>query len=325
MPRPGRVLITGGAGFLGSHLARRLRTLGVEVRLLDDLSGAPEGNLPRELAPELLFRGDVRDEALLRRAVRDCEAVVHLADRPVSANDPTEGFGVNTQGTLALMRACQDLKVPRVVLASSCSVYGSTGAPPLSEGRPPGPVSLVGASKASAEALVRVFAEQGALHAVVLRFFHVYGPGRITSRTPGVLALFGREVASGRPPQVHGSGELLRDFVHVEDGVEALRLALERKVANWTVANVGTGVGTSLRTAAEAVAAALGRLDLEPVSVDPPPGPSVNAFADLRAARASLGFSPKIGLVEGLQRKDFHLPLPPSSGGHEGTTSTAVP
>lgn len=307
---PSKVLVTGGAGFVGAHLVRRLVALGVDVRVLDDLSGGRETNLPASLRSGPGFvRGDLRDEAAVARAVEGCEAVVHLADRPVPSASPLEGFDVNVLGTLLLLRAASAARVRRVVLASSCSVYGSTGAPPLAETRPPGPVSLVGASKLGAEAVVRAAAEAGSFQAVVLRFFHVYGPGRITSPTPGVLALFGGEVAAGRPPQVHGSGEVLRDFVHVDDALQALRLALERRVGNWTLANVGTGVGTSIRAAAEAVSAALGRLDLEPVSVEPPPGPEVSSFADLRYARTALGFEPQVTFQAGLARKDFHLPL----------------
>lgn len=309
MPLPSRVLITGGAGFLGTHLARRLLGLGVGVRLFDDLSGGREANLPPELAAEELIRGDVRDERALARAMEGCEAVVHLADRPVPPETPAEGMDVNVRGTLSVSRASQAAQVTRLVHASSCAVYGAAGAPPLAEGRPPGPVTLVGASKVGGEAIVRSFAEQGAFQAVALRFFHVYGPGRITSPTPGVLALFGREVAGGRPPKVHGAGEVKRDFVHVDDAVSALRLALERRLGDWTLVNIGTGVGTSLRVAAEEVASALGRVDLEPESVDPPKGPSVSSFADTRYARSALGFEPKVGLLEGLARKDFHLPI----------------
>ncbi len=309
MTLPSRVLITGGAGFLGAHLSRRLLELGVEVRLFDDLSGGRESNLPPGLPPGRLLRGDVRDEVALASAMEGCPAVVHLADRPVPAGSPTEGMDVNVRGTLAVMRACRAAKVARVVHASACSVYGTSGSPPMAETRPPGPVTLTGASKVGGEAIVRAFAEEGAFQAVALRFFHVYGPGRVTSPTPGVLALFGREVAEGRPPQVHGAGEITRDFVHVEDAVNAMRLSLERRVGNWTLANVGTGVGTPLRAAAEAVATALGRVDIEPESVAAPPGPAVSAVADMRYARSALGFEPRIGFAEGLARKDFHLPI----------------
>lgn len=308
MPLPTRVLVTGGAGFLGSHLVRRLVRLGVEVRVLDDLSGGSLEALPPEVRERGFHRGDVRDASVLASAVDGCEAVVHLAARPVPWDGPEEGYDVGVRGTLALLRVARDRGVARLVHASSSSIYGVAGAPPQGEGRAPGPVSLGGACKVASEATVRAFAEAGAFQAVVLRFFHVYGPGRARSPSPGVLVRFGREVAAGRPPQVHGSGEVLRDFVHVDDAVEAVRLSLERRLGSWTLANVGTGVGTNLRDAAEAVATALGRPDLDPISVDPPPGPRVSAFADLRYSRSSLGFLPKVTLSEGLGRKDFHLP-----------------
>lgn len=309
MPLPKHVLITGGAGFLGVHLSNRLVALGAEVRVLDDLSSGHREALPPALGGDRFFRGDAREAATVAKAAAGCDAVVHLADRPVLPADPAEGFSVNVLGTLAVLRAAKEVGAARVVHASSCSVYGASGAPPFLETKPTGPVSLVGASKAGAESVVRAFAEQGAFQAVALRFFHVYGRGRVSSPVPGVLAHFGQEVAAGRPPQVHGSGETTRDFLHVDDAVEALRLALERRVGSWTVVNVGSGVSTSIRSAAEAVCTALGRIDLEPVSVDPPAGPAVNSFADMRYARTALGFEPRIALGDGLARRDFHLPF----------------
>jgi UDP-glucose 4-epimerase len=305
MSLPKRVLVTGGAGFLGAHLIPKLRSLGVEVRVLDDLSSGARSALPSDLPGADVFVGDVRDTPLLARATNGCETVVHLADRPFAR----EGLDVGTKGTLAVLEAAKSAGVARVVLASSCSVYGASGSAPFLETRAPGPVSQEGAVKVSAEAILRSFAEQGAFQAVALRFFHVYGRGRISSPTPGVLARFGQEVAAGRPPQVFGSGEVTRDFVHVDDAVEAIRLALERRLGAWTVANVGTGVATSIRSAAESVCEALGRLDLEPVSVDPPPGPLLSSFADLRYARTVLGFQPQVPVAKGLARKDFHLPF----------------
>lgn len=310
---PKRVLVTGGAGFLGTHLVRRLVELGVDVAVLDDLSSGHREAMPPAVRQGHLTVGDVRDVSVLRAAMQAQEAVIHLADRPVPSDAPSEGCSVNVLGTLAVLHAAKEAHVPRVVHASSCSVYGGSGAPPFLESRPLGPVSLVGASKAGAEMVVRAFAEQGAFQAVALRFFHVYGRGRVSSAVPGVLATFGKEVAAGRPPAVHGSGENTRDFLHVDDAVEAIRLSLERRVGAWTAVNVGSGVATTIRNAAEAVCTALGRIDLEPVSVDAPPGPTVNSFADTRYARSTLGFEPKIPFTKGLERRDFHLPFEPAS------------
>jgi len=305
MPLPSRVLITGGEGFLGRHLTSALEAQGVNVRTFDDASA--EGTRDRPESGRWT-RGDVCDLSQVEEAARGMEAIVHLAARAVPPEEPAEGYGVNVLGTLNVLRAARTGPVPRVVLASSSSVYGNAGSPPFSEGRAPGPVNLRGASYAARELLGRAFAEREGLTVVALRFFHVYGRGRARSHHPGILTAFGEALARGEPPAVPGTGELTRDFLHVEDAVAALTRSLERRVGRWTVVNVGTGVPVSLRAAAEMACEAMGRLDLEPVSVAPGTEPATPSFADLRTARSVLGFEPAIGLAEGLRRKDWFLP-----------------
>ena len=305
MTLPSRILITGGEGFLGRHLADTLEGHGVSVRTFDD--GSAEGTRPRP-PRERWTAGDVRDLVRVEEAVQGMDAVVHLAARDVPPGDPAEGYAVNVLGTLNVLRAARSRKVPRVVLASASSIYGNAGAPPFSEGRPPGPVNLRGASYAARELLGRAFAERDGLTVLVLRFFHVYGRGRARSHHPGILTAFGEALARGEPPGVPGTGEQTRDFVSVQDAVAALTRALERRVGLWTVVNVGTGVPTSLRAAAEMACEAMGRLDLEPISLAPGSEPATSSFADLRTARSVLGFEPVVALSEGLASKDWFLP-----------------
>ncbi len=305
MSPPSQVLITGGEGFLGRHLADALEAQGVTVRTFDDGSAEGTRDRPRR---ERWRVGDVRDLPRLEEAAEGMDAVVHLAARAVPQEDPAEGYSVNVLGTLNVLRAARSRQVPRVVLASSSSVYGNAGAPPFSEGKSPGPVGLRGASYGARELLGRAFAERDGLTVVALRFFHVYGRGRARSHHPGILTAFGEALARGKPPGVPGTGELTRDFLNVQDAVLAFTRALERRLGHWTVVNVGTGVPISLREAAEMACEAMGRLDLEPISIAPGMEPAPSSFADLRTARSVLGFEPRVGLGEGLAGKDWFLP-----------------
>ena len=305
MPSPPRVLITGGEGFLGRHLADALEARGGTVRTFDDASSEGARGRPRR---DRWVLGDVRDLSRLEAAAKGMDALVHLAARAVIPDDPMEGYSVNVLGTLNALRAACSQRVPRVVLASSSSVYGNAGAPPFSEGRSPGPVGLRGASYGARELLGRAFAEREGLTVIALRLFHVYGRGRARSHHPGILTAFGEALARGEPPGVPGTGEATRDFLSVQDAVAAFTRALDRRLGRWTVVNVGTGVPVSLRAAAEMACEAMGRLDLEPVSLAPGPEPATSSFADLRTARSVLGFEPAVGLAEGLAKRDWFLP-----------------
>jgi UDP-glucose 4-epimerase len=305
MTLPSPVLVTGAQGFLGRALVRSLQARGAEVRGIDDLSAPGARDAPP--FPSLTV-GNVEEVGTLQGLTPGVQAVVHLAARDVSPEAPVEGYRSNVLGTLSVLRAATAAGVPRIVLASDASVYGNAGAPPFSEQRALGPVGLRGAAYAARELLGRTYAERGPSQVVALRLFHVYGRGRRGSHHPGILTRFGEEIAAGRPPQVPGTGELARDFLHLDDAVDAFEHALERRVGRWTVVNVGTGVPVTIRDAAELACEALGRPDLEPVSVEPSRDPAVSSFADMRSARTVLGLEPKVSLAEGLARRDWFLP-----------------
>lgn len=304
MALPPRVLVTGGLGFLGQPVVRALVAGGSAVRVLDDLSSGARPTRPFPDGVEVI-EGDVRRREDVDRACHGMSAVVHLAARKATETDHAEALTVNIQGTLSVAEAAQRAGVARLIFASSGSVYGTAGSPPYAESRLPGPRTLQGASKLAAESLLRPFAEREAFQASVLRFFNLYGPGMVRSADGGVLATFASEIGAGRPPPVHGAGEQSRDYVHVDDAVKAVVAALEKRLGTWSVVNVGTGIPTPTRALAELACEALGRLDLEPVSVDEPAGTARASFADIRLAQNLLGFHAKVSLDEGLRRKDW--------------------
>ncbi len=305
MPPVRSVLVTGALGFLGRHVVSDLGSRGIEVRLLDDLSADPHGTWPASAAPPARFPRDVRQWDQPDAALTGVEGVVHLADRYVEGPRAAEALDVNVRGTHAILEAAARAGVARVVLASTGEVYGSAGAPPFPETRNPAPRSLHGASKGAQELLARAYAEQGAFQVVVLRLSDLYGPGMDRSGHPSPLLDFARSVLAGKPPEVPGTGEQIRDLLHVGDAVEAIHQALDRRVGGWTVVNVGSGVPTTLRALADQVTEVLGRPDLEPISVEEPPGFDPARFSEVRLSRSLLGFQPRITLREGLERKDW--------------------
>jgi len=315
MASRGRVLVIGGCGFLGHHLVARLLREDTDVRVLDDLSSSSPKRLPPELPPSRFFRGDVADRALLVEALKGVQTVVHLAWKdPGSAADANERLIANLRAEQELLTRAAEAGVSRLLQASSDSVYGSSGAPPFPENRLPSPRTLRGAAKLAAENLARPWAERGDLDVAVLRFFDLYGPGDDRSGERPAMVVFAQEILKGGPPTVFGSGEQTRDYLHVDDAVEAIVRALERRLAAWTVVNVGSGVPTPTRDLAEKVSELLGRPDIEPVSVPEPPGLRPASFADVRLARNLLGFQPRVPLEEGLARRDWIPALPGNEG-----------
>ncbi|MFA4964671.1 MAG: NAD-dependent epimerase/dehydratase family protein [Thermoleophilia bacterium] len=253
----GFVLVTGGAGFIGSHLVEALLGAGRNVRVLDDFSTGREENLRgcEALAGAhggrfQLFAGDVRDEFKMRDAVDGCSAVCHLAavaSVPGSLADPVGTGSVTHGGTVNALRQAVAAEVPRFVLASSCAVYGDAARLPVAETAPPRPLSPYAEAKLASEEACAAAADAGQLAAVCLRFFNVYGPRQDPgSEYSGVISRFMAAAASGEAVTVHGDGEQTRDFVYVGDVVEALVRAVERPLTGVAVLNTGSGTQTSL-------------------------------------------------------------------------------
>jgi len=294
------ILVTGAAGFLGSALANRLAADGHSVRGLDDLSAGDPGRL----SPSVLFtRGDVSDRPKLWTLLQDVECVYHLAAR-VSVQEsvlyPREYNAVNVGGTVSVMEAMRDAGVSRVVLVSSGAVYGEQGRQPLAETQAPDPRSPYAVSKLAAEYYVRTIGSLWGLESVALRMFNAYGPGQpLPASHAPVIPRFLRQAQQGGSLVVHGDGSQTRDYIYLDDAVDAMVAAASARNVDKQVINVGSGRETSVRELARLVGAATGhRVDVLYSSADN--GGVSRMCADIRLAGDRLGFRPRVSLAEGL-------------------------
>ncbi len=295
-------LVTGAAGFLGSALANRLAREGHHVRGLDDLSAGD----PARLDPDIHFtRGDVIDRPKLWTLLQDIDCAYHLAARvsvPESILYPREYNAVNVGGTVSVMEAMRDVGVKRVVLISSGAVYGDQAAQPLGEDTPPDPRSPYAVSKLASEYYVRTIGTLWHIETVVLRVFNVYGPNQpLPAAHPPVISHFLRQAARAGTLVIHGKGEQTRDFVYLDDVVDAMVNAATAPTIDRHILNVGSGVETSIRDLAQLVLEAYGGGAAWLFREEEDPGPS-RMCADLTLARQKLGYQPRVGLEEGLRR-----------------------
>lgn len=298
------VLVTGGAGFIGSHLVEALLVRGARVRVLDDLSTGSLDNLASISDRIDFIRGDLCDAETCRRACSGVRHVVHqgaLGSVPRSMEDPATTFAVNAGGTANLFSAARDARVERVVWASSSSVYGDSERLPKREGDEGQPLSPYALSKAMGEDLMEVFSRCFGMEIVGLRYFNVYGP-RQTPEGPyaAVIPRVFAALLAGQPPQIHGDGEQSRDFTFVNDAVEAnLRAAEAPAEACGRAYNVAPGQRTTVNELVAEIRRLVG--GPEPIHGPPRPGDVRHSLADATAARERLGFVATTGLTEGLQ------------------------
>jgi len=278
-----RVLVTGGAGFIGSHLVKALVKAGHQVRVLDNLSTGSIENLADVLNAIEFVRGDVRDYGVVESAVRGVDAVVHLAaliDVTESVEKPDLYFDVNVRGTYNVVKASKN--VSTFVFASSSAVYGEPIRVPIPEDHPLMPKSPYAASKVSGEAFVQAFANQYGFRPVILRLFNVYGP-RQSRAYAGVIIEFTRRVSRGESPVIFGAGGQTRDFVHVSDVVEAVMLSLRNEGVRG-VFNIGSGERVTINYLANLILRLMGREDLKPIYAPPRPGDVRRSIADITRA-----------------------------------------
>ncbi len=294
-------LVTGAAGFLGSALANRLAELGHSVRGLDDLSSGD----PARLLPQVAFtRGDVNDRPKLWSLLHGVECVYHLAAR-VSVSEsvlyPREYNAVNVGGTVSVMEAMRDVGVRRVVLASSGAVYGEQATQPVRENLPPDPRSPYAVSKLAAEYYVRTIGALVGIETVALRVFNAYGPGQpLPAVHAPVIPRFIWQALTGGSLVVQGDGAQTRDYVYLDDVLDALVTAATAQTVDRTVINIGSGREVSARQLAETIAAVTGK-KLDPIYARSENGGVSRMCADISLAAQKLGFQPKVSLEDGLR------------------------
>lgn len=296
-----RFLITGGAGFIGTALANRLVADGHDVRVIDDLSRGDQTGL----SPRVSFtRGDVNDIPGLWTLLHEVECVYHLAARvhvPESLQYPREYNAVNVGGTVSVLEAMRDAGVRRVVLASSGAVYGEQPSQPVREDATPQPGSPYAVSKLAAEYYVRTIGALWGIETVCLRIFNAYGPGQpLRASFPPVIPSFLQRVITGGSVIVHGDGANTRDYVYIDDVVDALAAAATAPGVDREVINVGSGVETSIADLVRLIEQVTGK-DAQRIISKTSPGVS-RLRADLSKARAKLGYAPRFTLEQGLRR-----------------------
>lgn len=296
-----RYLVTGAAGFIGSHLCRRLVDAGEDVVGLDDLSSGKRENL----VPGVRFvEGDIRDRAVVARAVRGCDVVLHQAAMrsvPLSLAEPVRTQDVNVAGTVNVLMAAREAGA-RVVSASSSSVYGDRTQFPLHEEMAPLPRSPYAASKLAGEAFCRAWWHGFGVPTVSLRYFNVYGPGQDPSnRYAAVIPLFILACLEGSSPEIHGDGDQARDFTFIDDVVDAnLAAARADEAAFGSVLNVGGGrEPTSINGLLDMIAALTGS-DPQPVRTPVREGDIRRSHADVSAAGRLIGYRPEHAIADGL-------------------------
>lgn len=299
-----RFLVTGGAGFIGSHLAAALVARGHQVRIFDNFATGRRSNLDAAPGAELL-EGDLRRQADCVKACQGVDYIFHEAALPSvarSVEDPVTSDDSNVRGTIHLLLAARDANVKRVVYAGSSSAYGESPVLPKQEDMPGDPISPYGVSKFAAENYCRSFSRCYGLHTVVLRYFNVFGPRQDPSSAySGVIALFCKAAIENKPVTINGDGMHSRDFTYIENVVRGNLLAIERDVPPGTVINVATQSSITLNDLARHLGELRGRkLD---VHYGPPrAGDIKESLADISRARRILGYEPVVGFRDGLER-----------------------
>ncbi len=300
-------LVTGGAGFIGSHLVENLLAGGARVRVLDDFSTGRRENLQPFMDRIEVLEGDITDPATCARAAEGMNVVFHqaaLPSVPRSIEDPARSHEVNATGTLNVLLAARDAGARRVVYASSSSAYGDTPTLPKREDQTPSPRSPYAVAKLTGEHYCRSFPGVFDLEAVALRYFNVFGPRQDPgSAYAAVIPLFASAALEGRSPTINGDGEQTRDFTYIENVVLANLLAASSpgEKVSGEVFNVGCGGRISINDLWRAIREALGS-DVEAVHGPPRPGDVKDSLADLTHLRERTGFEVRVGLEEGIRK-----------------------
>ena len=296
-------LVTGGAGFIGSHLSEELVRRGHRVRVADSLITGKKANLEHLRDVEFL-EGDLADLAFARQAVAGCEYVLHQAaipSVPRSVQDPAGSNRANVDGTLNVLLAARDAKVRRLVFAASSSAYGNTPTLPKHEGMPTNPLSPYALQKVIGEQYLQMFTRLYGLETVSIRYFNVFGPRQDPSSPySGVISVFATALLQNRPPTIYGNGEQTRDFTYVANVVDGVLRACEAADASGQIINVATGGRISLNQLFETMRRLVGAT-VQPVYAEERAGDVADSQADISLARRLLGYQPTVSFEEGLK------------------------
>lgn len=306
MEKWGKVLVTGGAGFIGSHLVDHLVELGAQVTVLDDLSSGMVENLALEKGRPVRFvHGSILDQPALEDAIDGAKVVFHLAaiaSVQASVEKPLVTHEVGTTGTVKVLDVCVKAGVKRLVFAGSSSAYGRPDTEIQTETTPLEPLSPYAASKLAGEMYCKAFAQSYPLEAVILRFFNVFGPRqRPDSPYSGVIALFAKALIQGKTPVIFGDGKQTRDFVYVTDVVKCLVQAAIQPEISGQVFHVGTGRGTDLWQLIHFLNQSL-NTNIQPAKGPARPGDVKHSCANIEKTTKFLGWNPETSLEEGLER-----------------------
>jgi UDP-glucose 4-epimerase len=300
-----RAAVTGGAGFIGHYLVAALLARGDQVNVIDDFSTGRRSRLATVGNSIALTEGSVLDPAALDKAFAGCEVVFHeaaIASVAQSLVAPRQTSDVNINGTIEVMLAAARHSLRRVVFAGSSAVYGVPAELPCIESQRPDPISPYGASKLAAEHYMHSLGRLHGVETAVLRYFNVYGPGQaLDAEYAAVVPRFINAVLDGRRPTINGTGDISRDFVYIDDVIEANLLAARRSAPSALTCNIASGSPTSLSQLLRTVCNAAGR-DVEPVVGPPRPGDILHSYAETSLAREALGFRAAVSLADGIAR-----------------------
>ncbi|MGH9968315.1 MAG: SDR family oxidoreductase [Pyrinomonadaceae bacterium] len=306
MSLSGIALVTGGAGFIGSHIASALVSSGARVRIIDDLSTGYSENI-EEIGGDIDFvKASLADESGLRRSLEDVELVFHEAaipSVPRSVENPRQTHIASVESTFSLLLAAREKKVRRLIYAASSSAYGDQPTLPKKEAMLPDPLSPYAVAKLVGEYYCQVFTRVYGLETMSLRYFNVFGPRQDPSSTySGVISRFISTLLSDQRPVIYGDGEQTRDFTYVDNVVSANLKAAETNKGIGSIVNIANGERISLNQLLEEVKDLTGKTNLDADYQKPRAGDVLHSLADISRAREMLGFEPLVGLREGLQR-----------------------
>ncbi len=301
-----QILVTGGAGFIGSHIVDRLMRDGAYVRVLDDLSEGSLSNIAQwKDDPKFeMVQGDIRDESAVKESLTDVEIVFHhaaLISVPLSVTHPLNTINVNVDGTTCILDGSRRADVTKVVFASSAAVYGNPASTPIAENALTDPISPYAASKLMGEQVASSFYRTYGIDTTSLRYFNVYGPRQKGGPYAGVITAFINMVLAAKPVLIQGDGGQTRDFVYVDDVVRFNLLAALSPKSRGQVYNVGGGSQVSIGQLADAIIG-LGDSKCAKEYGDPRVGDVRDSFADITKANRDIGYSPKVSLEDGVRQ-----------------------